>query len=192
MGGPGSGRRAGSDTFISKANDPANVNADVNARVMALSIEVMRLPEVDFANPDAVMSRFLEYLALCSEHGMRPLVQGAAMALHMDRHAFSGIGRGDNRYYNYRGTMTPETVKVLQRCYQMLGACYESYLAEEKGNPVRWIFLGKNYFDMRDQCEVVAYTPPEEDNRPTVEEITAKYAAMVGRPREYYMLESAE
>lgn len=191
MGGPGSGRRPGSksETFITRANDPANVSADSNARVMALACELMAFPEVDYSSPEAVQGRFVEYLALCSKHGIRPQVQGAAMALHMDRHAFSGIGRGDSRYYKYKGTMTPETVKVLQRCYQMLGVCYESYLTEERGNPVKWLFLGKNYFDMRDQCEVVTYSPPDERPRQTPEEVAAKYAAMVGRPRDGYMLE---
>lgn len=175
------GRREGSETFISRANDPTNVDGDTNGRVMALATEVMALPEVDYSDPQAVMARFAEYLDICSKHGMRPLVQGAAMALHMDRHAFSGIGRGDERYYRYRGTMTLETVRVLQRCYQMLGACYESYLSEEKGNPVRWIFIGKNYFDMRDQCEVVTFAPPEEDRAESPDAIAAKYAALVCR-----------
>lgn len=192
MGGPGSGRRAGSDTFISKANDPANVNADVNARVMAFGAAIMGLEPVDYSNPDALQARFVEYLGLCASHGVRPMVTSAALAFHMDRHAFGGIGNGDKRYYNYKGTMTPQSVKVLQRCYHMLAACYETFLTEERGNPVKWLFLGKNYFGMRDQCEIVTYAEPEREERASADEIVAKYAAMVGRPIVGELSEGAE
>ena len=52
---------------------------------------------------------------------------------------------------------------------------------DEKGNPVKWIFLGKNYFAMKDQSDRVNYNVEMPAQLPSAEDVTEKYKAMVGR-----------
>ena len=58
---------------------------------------------------------------------------------------------------------------------------WEINLQTEKGNPVKWLFLGKNYYGMRDQTEQVVMHVDEAAALPSARETAAKYAALVGR-----------
>ena len=58
---------------------------------------------------------------------------------------------------------------------------WEANLADEKGNPVKWIFMGKNYFGYSDTTERITRHIDETPKLSSPEEIMAKYALQLGR-----------
>lgn len=161
-----------------------DVNPDVNHRMIERGKEIMRLPELDYSDADALEQRFFDFLDLCDKYSLRPMVSVCASAFGMNRHTYQGIAVGDPKYDNWHGgILTPRCRTVIQKSYEFLNQAWETYLVEEKGNPVRWIFMGKNYFDMRDQTEHVQIRREERPTLTDPQELASKYAAMVGQPQ---------
>ncbi len=202
MGGKGSGgahnpkgnpRQA---QVVKDANDPAKVDPKVNSKVMKMGIWLMGLESPDYASERALKGRFAEYLEMCDELGIRPMVTSAAQAFGLDRSTYYRLATNYRGYENWHdGALTPESRLVLTKSYEFLNAAWETYLVDEKGNPVKWIFLGKNYFGMRDQTEHVQVRADITPQLTSPEDVAAKYAKMVGKPQEHLpesTLESVE
>ncbi len=190
MGGKGSGGpRYGKDgrkaqTPMVQAADPSNVDREVNSRVMAFGKDLMGFEPPDFADAASVERRFFDYLDLCDRHGIRPMVTSMANAFGMNRKELYYIAVDDKRARGWRGgLLTPESRAIIKKSYEFLNTAWETYLMCEKGNPVKWIFMGKNYFGMKDQSERVEVRMDVSPELPAPEEVVAKYAAMVGRPQ---------
>jgi hypothetical protein len=190
MGGKGSGGpRYGKDgrkaqTPMVQASDPSNVDAEVNSRVMAFGRELMAFEPPDFSDAASVEQRFYDYLGMCDRHGIRPMVTSMANAFGMNRHELWRIATDDRGARGWRGgILTPESAAVIKKSYNFLNTAWETYLMCEKGNPVKWIFMGKNYFGMKDQSEQVQVRMDVTPELPAAEEVVAKYAAMVGAER---------
>lgn len=189
MGGKGSGgRRKGalpdSKNPIKQAADPSNVDPDINAAVMAFGKDIMAFEEPDFSDADSIEDAFYRYLDLCSKHGIRPMVTSMANAFGMDRRELYFIAVNDRRAETWRGgILTPKCRSVIQKSYNFLNTAWETYLMTEKGNPVKWLFLGKNYFGMKDQTEQVQVRMDLTPQLPKPEDVAAKYAAMLGQPQ---------
>lgn len=166
---------------IVQANDPCSVDPDQNRRAIAFGKALMDLPDPDLSDAAAIRERFYAYLDMCGEHGVRPLVAGISMALGMSRHALKGIAVGDPRYKAYKG-LTTEGAAFVQKIYEFLEIHWEDRFMEDKGNPVKYIFMGKNLFGYKDQAERVVTHVEEKKELPTADEVAAKYAAMAGRP----------
>lgn len=193
VGGKGSGRKPGfsnggvpkKSNPIKQMADPSNVDRGVNSAVMAFGRDIMAFEEPDFSDADSVEQRFYDYLDLCERHGVRPMVTSMANAFGLRRQELWGIAVGDPKYANWRGgILTPKSRYVIQKSYDFLNTAWETYLMAEKGNPVKWIFMGKNYFGMKDQTEQVQVRMDLTPQLPNPEEVAAKYAAMVGKPQE--------
>lgn len=190
MGGKGSGgpryRKDGKkpNTPMVQAADPSNVDRELNSRVLAFGKDLMRFEPPDFADAASVEQRFFDCLDLCDAHGVRPMVTSMANAFGITRQELQRIAVNDKRAAGWHGgVLTPESRSVMQKSYQFLNTAWESYLMGEKGNPVKWIFMGKNYFGMKDQSERVEVRMDVSPELPAPEEVAAKYAAMVGRPQ---------
>ncbi|MEC4272944.1 hypothetical protein VJ923_07220 [Adlercreutzia sp. R25] len=187
MGGKGSGgyRRNAlprESNPIVQGNDPLNVDPDQNRRAIAFGRALMGLPDVDLSDAPAVEERFFLYLDMCDRHGVRPLVSGIIMALGLgSKQALRGIATGDPHFAKYRG-VTPETVRVIQKIYEFLEIHWEDRFMEDSGNPVKYIFMGKNHFGYKDQAERVVHHVDERKALQTPEEVAEKYRAMAGRP----------
>lgn len=167
---------------VVQAADPSNVDAGVNARVMAFGARLMAFDPPDFSDAEDVERRFYDFLGLCGECGIRPMVTSMANAFGMRRQELYGIAMGLPNFDHWRhDALTPASRIVLQKAYNFLSTAWETYLMEEKGNPVKWIFLGKNYFGMRDQTERVEMRMDVPAPLPAAEDVAAKYAAMVGQ-----------
>ena len=182
MGGKGSGgyRKGGPPKHnpVVDGNNPRNVDAEANHWSIELGKRLMHMEPPDYSDPDAIIERFEEYLAICDELHMRPLMQGTAMALGMNREMFSGIVHG--RYTKWKN-ITPESIHAMQKCHDFLQLNWENQLSTEKGNPVKWIFLGKNHFGYRDQSERVVAHVDARPQLPDSKDVGRKYAALVGR-----------
>lgn len=194
MGGKGSGRyprKKGSprQTPMTQAHDPANVNPTVNSKIIAFGKELLAFDEPDYSDADAVWERFCEYLDLCDRHHVKPMVSSMAQAFCMDRRVLWGIATGNDHYKHWKG-ITPASVDVIKKAYVFLQTNLEISLMEETKNPVKWIFLAKNYFGYEDQTVRVERQESEVTLLPSPEEVAAKYALQVGRPQEPLLVEA--
>ena len=183
MGGKGSGRyRKGqpNDSPFTGLN-PRSVDPDANHWSIELGKRLMGWEPPDYSDPDAMLKRFYDYLDVCDELKMRPLVQGTAMAFGMNRNVMTDIVVG--RLPKWKN-LTPESRSVLKKCYDFLQLSWENQLSTETGNPVKWIFLGKNHFGYRDQSERVVAHVDARPQLPDSEAVAGKYAALVGRDEE--------
>ena len=190
MGGKGSGRKPGfkgcnvpdSKNPVKQAADPSNVDQEVNSAVMAFGKDIMAFEPPDFGDAKSIEDAFYRYLDLCSKHGIRPMVTSMANAFGIRRQELQRLAVDDQRAASWRGgILTPESRCVIQKSYQFLNTAWETYLMTEKGNPVKWLFLGKNYFAMKDQTEQVQVKMDLTPQLPKAEDVAEKYAAMLGQ-----------
>lgn len=185
MGGRGSGgSRPGGvprdKNPIVQGNDMTNVNPGTNSRALGFAAELMQWGEPDYSSAEAMEARLFEFLALCERWNVKPMVQACATAFGMTRQTYSAIAHGDESRYKARG-LTRESMGIVQKSYALLQTVWEINLCEEKGNPVKWIFFGKNHFGYTDKTEaVVCAVDDTRRDLPTPEAVAAKYAAMVG------------
>ncbi len=185
MGGKGSGGRRGSgvpreSNPVLRGSDPSGVDAAVNSRVMRFGMALMGMEPPDWRDEASVRGRVMEFLGLCDELGIRPMVNGLAAALCMDRRVLWGLGTGHPKYDGWH-QITPSCRDVVQKAYNFLQVSWETYLVEEKGNPVKWLFLGKNYFGYEDQTVRIQRREDDRRDLPDPDEVAAKYALRVGR-----------
>lgn len=179
MGGKGSGRKNAGSDFIAGTN----VDAKTNSRVIQFAKDIYQIEKPDLSDPEDIDRAFFEYLEICDKHAMRPMVQALANAFGIDRRALWGICTDHPKYDNFRGgILTPESRLTVKKCYDFLATIWESSLIEEKGNPVKWIFLAKNHFGYKDQSEQVQVRVEAKAALPEPDEVMAKYAARLGKP----------
>lgn len=192
MGGPGSGRRKGcaghavpyDKNPMSQARNMADVDPRANSKVVAFGKALMAFEPPDFSDAAQLEQRFYDYLDLCDCREVRPMVSSMANAFGISRQELQGIAAGHINWQGWRGgVLTREGYSILKKAYTFLETAWETYLMEDKGNPVKYIFLGKNYFGMRDQTEQVQVRVDATPTLPDPKEVAAKYAAMVGRPK---------
>lgn len=189
MGGPGSGRRKndggrkndGDKNYVNFGADPTKVEPRTNSAAIRFGKLLMGMEPVDMADDEAVMARVIEYFNLCDSKDLRPMVTGLSMALGINRHVLSGIARGDPQYERYKG-VTAKSRSVLKKAYDFLQFYLEFSMQEERGNPVKWIFLAKNYFGFRDQTERVDIQVDATPRLASPDEIAQRYLGQVGRP----------
>lgn len=187
MGGRGSGNPNGgrSGGGARRAEDMASADAEVCSRVMALARDLFSFERPDLGDAASVEDAFYRYLEACARHGTRPMVKGLAYAFGMPSADLQRIAVNDPRYSNYKGgILTPESRGALTKSYEFLAVAWETFLVEERGNPVKWIFLGKNYFGMKDQADPVQLSIEVRPQLRAPSEVMAEYAAMVGHPRQ--------
>ena len=151
-------------------------NGEVPATTRA-SIEMARRmlfwPEVDLADPQAVMGRYERYLDLCDELGSKVLVSGLCAAFGITRGELMEWSKGARTGFSER--LSPESSRVFKKIIDFLEVSWEAAMANDGyRNPVTGIFLGKNNFGYRDESQTVVR---HEDSRsgPSVRELQARY-----------------
>ena len=193
MGGKGSGRYKRTaenkgngvpyeQNTVWQANDVSNVDPDVNHRVINMGIELMKLPEIQFDDPEVIEERFYVYLGLCDKYQLKPMLKGWTQALGISQNAWCQILRQDRRQMQHYRSLTPATMQVFAKIQDFMQYCWENYLMEEQRNPVKWIFLGKNYFGYEDQTVRIQREEIDQLKLGDPVEIAAKYARLLGKP----------
>ena len=186
MGGKGSGNRhprpvPREKNPVVQANDARNVDPESNRAAILFGKALFELTreKVDIADPEAVERRFFDFLDCCDDARLRPMMTGLAMAMGVTPQQLSRVGQGDESCLSRR--LTPKSREILKKAYDFMRLSWEINLQRERGNPVKWLFLGKNYYGMRDQTEQVITHREEGAALPSVEETARKYAALAGR-----------
>ena len=186
MGGKGSGRKPVKDggprvrTPMTEAADPTNIDPRVNHKAIGFGKALMALEDPDWTDADSMRERFYEYLDLCDEFAVKPMVSSMAQAFGMDRRTLWGIATGNEAYRHWKG-VTPQSIDVIKKSYVFLQTNLEISLMEEQKNPVKWFFLAKNYFGYEDQTVKVQRVEVDRRELPSPEEVAAKYALAVGK-----------
>ena len=183
MGGKGSGGYRNDMSKARKVNatkEPRAANPETVHWSVELGKELLGMERPAMDDADAIVERFMEFLDCCDRCHMRPLMTGWAMAMDMSRQDLQKASIGEATVCKRLG-VTPISQRALQKCYRFMQLNWESNLADEKGNPVKWIFMGKNYFGYSDTTERITRHIDETPRLASPEEIMAKYALQLGK-----------
>ena len=186
MGGKGSGnphpKRVPYDKNpVHQAHNPYDIDPEANSNGISMLVDMMKLPDIDLNDLDALEKRYFEYLGLCDKNDVKPMVAGLSFAFGMNRNILAGIARDDKKYANWHDLSTASRC-FFKKIYEGLEILWENYLISEKGNPVKWLFLGKNHFGYKDQAERIVKISDETPQLSSPDAVADKYKAMVGKP----------
>ena len=144
-----------------------------NNKYTTFALAIMKLPKIDFRDPEQLQARVIEYFSLCAQHDMKPGVAAVGLAIGLDRRRLWEIRSGSSR----NGTIPQECKDIIHNVYDSLEVLWEGYMANGKINPVSGIFLAKNNFGYQDKQEYVV-TPNTMSQDTPIDVIEAKYDAL--------------
>lgn len=137
-----------------------------NRKYLAVSMQLMKLPDIDLNDPEQVEQRLEEYFAIHFENDLKPTVAGMGLALNgMDRRRLWEIKTGNLKGGTTEYNLPTSTLDAIKKAYKIMENMWENYMQNGKINPVSGIFLGKNNFGYQDKQEMVLTpnTNPEVD-----------------------------
>jgi hypothetical protein len=137
-----------------------------NRKYLAVSMQLMKLPDIDLNDPEQVEQRLEEYFAIHFENDLKPTVAGMGLALNgMDRRRLWEIKTGNLKGGTTEYNLPTSTLDAIKKAYKIMENMWENYMQNGKINPVSGIFLGKNNFGYQDKQEMVLTpnTNPEAD-----------------------------
>lgn len=147
-------------------------------RSIEMGKELMLLPTIDdWSEPEPLQERFFEILEICQKWQIPPNVSNVALGFGIGSELFVDICLGRCPRYKL---LTQRSMSLCKKIYAFLKQNMENSLVNERGNPVKWIFLGKNYFGFTDQTETVVRHVDEKAELPQSSNVIGKYAGIVG------------
>ena len=168
--------RGGNSPVI--GNNGLNVEAGDNRKFLAVSLEVMNLPDIKVRNctVEQVNERIAEYFDIYDRHDIKPTVSGLAMALGMDRRTLWAIA--NDQPVNGQGAMSTLPTPIsdsIKKAYKIMETLWENYSQNGKMNPVTSIFLAKNNYGYVDKVEHVVTPNMNSDSDYDAEAIKKRY-----------------
>ena len=148
-----------------------DLEAGDNKKYLAVSMELMNLPDIDLKDPEQVSKRLNEYFQIHADNDMKPTVAGMGMALGLDRRRLWEI-KTDNEKAMNLPTLTSDYIK---KAYKLMENLWENYMQNGKINPVSGIFLGKNNFGYQDKTEYVLTPNSNNSDDYNAEDIKKRY-----------------
>lgn len=146
-----------------------------NTKYLTVSMELAKLPKVDFTKPEQVEERLLQFFEIHAQNDMKPTVMGMGLALGVDRRRLwemkSGAAKGGLTPYD----LPTETLDLIKRAYDVLENLMENYTQNGKINPVSAIFLMKNNFGYQDKTEYVVTPNMQSDSDYNADDIRKRY-----------------
>jgi hypothetical protein len=152
-----------------------NLTDGDNSKYLAVSIQLMNLPDIDLKEPQQVIDRLNEYFQIHADNDMKPTVAGMGMALGLDRRRLWEIktdNYGTQRSLEALPTLTKDSIK---KAYKLMENLWENYMQNGKINPVSGIFLGKNNFGYQDKQEHVITPNTHSDSDYSADDIRKRY-----------------
>lgn len=151
----------------------------------ALAVQDIGKTKCDLTNAEEVKERLTQYFTLMVEKDQKPTMTGMATALGYDRHRISeiyhnlpvgGLNGKAAKYYGHTKNPTPENVReIIVKAVDMLTSLWEDYMQNGKINPASGIFLGKNFYNMKDEVEHVVSTPNNPLDDYSAKDIAERY-----------------
>ena len=164
-------------------NDMSMAEAGDNAKYLASALtihEMGRQKKVDWTNYDEVYERVMAYFNLMIENDQKPTFTGLAMALGTNRQGLLDVrldrptARGRAEGYTHHQA-TPEVIELIRGCVDIMANLWEDYMQNGKINPASGIFIGKNFYGMRDQVDHVVATKENPVDNYDAEDIASRY-----------------
>ena len=153
-----------------------NLETGDNSKYLAVSMQLMNLPDIDLNEPEQVIDRLNLYFQIHAENDMKPTVAGMGMALGLDRRRLWEIKTGNfgtQKRLEELPTLTKDSIK---KAYKLMENLWENYMQNGKINPVSGIFLGKNNFGYQDKTEYVVTPNTNSDSDYSTDDIRKRYA----------------
>lgn len=134
-----------------------NMKPGDNAKIMEIQIALIKMPNIDMDDVEAVANRLGEYFKLYFDRDLKPTVAGMAIALngHNRRWLWCLVHDAPQGSGGTKVRLRPEVSDTIKKAYFSLENSWESYMNTGKINPVAGIFLGKNNYDYVDKTETV-------------------------------------
>lgn len=127
-----------------------NSTADILNKLKILYMQKRCTSDEEIAN--RLDWYFFQY---CIENGMKPTIDGVAMALGIHPDTFNNWEHGESGSYK---------LEIAKKSKYLVKTFMEASTMEGKMNPIVWMFYGKNYFGMSDKQEVVLTPNTSEQN----------------------------
>ena len=141
-----------------------------NLKALAMNMMLMNLPELDFRDGTAVWTRTCQYFEMCSTMDEKPSVEGYALSLGVERRTLARWVNGDNT-----GNLSEESLKAINKGYQLLGAQMSSFMLNGKINPIAGIFLMRNNLGYTNIDQLPEEKPEEEDKTVDADEMIRRF-----------------
>lgn len=163
-----------------------NIEPGDNTKFLTTAMEVQALGarKVDLRNYDDVRDRISQYFNLMATRDQKPTMTGLAMAMGFSHQRINEIVQnlpsGGRNGYSARLGYTenptkPEVRELITAAVNVMKNLWEDYMQNGKINPACGIFLGKNFYDMKDEVEHHVTADVNPVDQYSAEDIAARY-----------------
>jgi hypothetical protein len=122
--------------------------AELSARQKQLKV-IYDLPKVNLDDDKAVEERINFYFNYSAEQGIKPSIEGLALAIGIDRRTLWDWESG-----NTRAQFDSSRSDMIKKAKDYIAFLMSDAALENKIFPATWIFYAKNYFGMSDKQEI--------------------------------------
>lgn len=152
-----------------------NLEKGDNRTYLTISMELMNLEDIDLTDIYQVKERIGFYFRLHAQYDLKPTVTGLCMALNgIDRRRLweikTDVPCRDTKLRN----LPREVVDLIKKSNKIMENMWENYMLNNKIQPVAGIFLGKNYYGMKDTTELTV-SPSTNDDDYSADDIRQRY-----------------
>jgi hypothetical protein len=130
------------------ANPIKATPAEMSAKMRKLKV-IYDLPKIDLDDDQAVADRIDYYFEYCAKEGLKPIVEGLALAIGIDRRTL-----WDWESERRRGLLSDSRADIIKKAKDYIAFLMSDAAISGQVNPVTWIFYAKNYFGMSDKQEI--------------------------------------
>ena len=169
---------------MAKKNELEPIEEGDNAKFLSTAMIVMEKGRnrCDLTNYDETLERIQWYFDLMIERDQKPTVTGLAQAIGVNYHKLSEIrqnkpsGMGNHPFYGHTESFAPPEVReLIQQAYNIMHNLWEDYMMNGKINPASGIFLGKNFYGMKDEVEHTVSVKENPLDAYSAEDIASRY-----------------
>ncbi len=160
---------------VTNINRALKLDPGDNTKYLTVNMALMNLPKIDLHDVNQVMNRLNEYFQLHADNDMKPTVTGMGMALNgLDKRRLWEIKTGNYHTSKSLEVLPSEVTECIKNAYKIMESMWENYMLNNKIQPVAGIFLGKNYYGMKDQQDLVV-SPATNTDDYSAEDIKSRY-----------------
>ena len=110
---------------------------------------VYDLPKIDLGDNKAVEDRIEYYFTYSLESGLKPTIEGLALAIGISRNTLWEWETGKSR-----GLLDNSRGDMIKKAKEYISYMMSEFVMNGDINPITWIFYAKNYFGMKDIQEI--------------------------------------
>ena len=157
-------------------NFPSTVDPETEDRdtIRAVLTETLQWYERGSERPttdEGIYQRSCEYFQSCIDRGQRPTVENFCLAI--------GYARSTVNEWKSGLHCSKERTNIIKKAFDSFAAFDAGMTSAGKLNPILYFFRAKNYYDMRDQQELVI-APSKGITDESAVNIAEKYAQLPG------------